>query len=164
MHYFLISVALIVADQALKKYISSILPLCQSGVCDSIHILPVFKLTVLHNTGAAFSFLDDAGGWQRWFLVLVSSAVSAFVAAWLWRIRKEQKLLAYALAIILGGAIGNLVDRATQGYVVDFFVLYYDAWYFPAFNIADASISVGALLLLLDMFIHRNHSKETGNG
>ena len=164
MHFFLISIALVVADQALKKYISSILPLCQSGACDSIHILPVFKLTVLHNTGAAFSFLDDAGGWQRWFLVLVSSGVSVFVATWLWRIRKEQKLLAYALAIILGGAIGNLVDRATQGYVVDFFVLYYDAWYFPAFNIADASISIGAGLLLLDMFIHRNHPNETGNG
>lgn len=160
MPYFAISLVLLVMDQALKKYMSAILPLCQPGECKSIDLLPFFKLTVLHNTGAAFSFLDDAGGWQRWFLVIVSTAVSVFIAIWLYRIRKTQKLLAMSLAFILGGALGNLVDRAFQGYVVDFFVLYYDAYYFPAFNIADAAISIGGALLILDMFIHRGEPKD----
>ncbi len=160
MQFFAISLVLLIMDQALKKYMSTVLPLCQPGACDSIHLLPFFKLTVLHNSGAAFSFLDDAGGWQRWFLVVVSTGVSAFIAVWLYRVQREQKLLATSLAFILGGALGNLVDRAFQGYVVDFFVLYYDVYYFPAFNIADAAISVGAALLILDMFLHRSEGQD----
>jgi signal peptidase II len=112
----------------------------------------VFKFTLLHNEGAAFSFLSDAGGWQRYLLVGVSTVVSIFIAGWLYRIYKAEKLLALSLAFILGGAIGNLVDRAVQGYVVDFIVVYYDSYYFPAFNIADSAITIGAGLLILDMF------------
>lgn len=164
MHYFALSFMLIICDQLLKKYMSSILPLCQPGYCDSIQVLPIFKLTVLHNSGAAFSFLNDAGGWQRWFLVVVSSSVSIFIAIWLIRVYREQKLLAYALACILGGAIGNLIDRAVQGYVVDFFVFYYDVHYFPAFNIADSAITFGAMLLILDMIVHRDTAKEPADG
>lgn len=133
---------------------SSILTLCEPGSCESIHVLPIFKLTLLHNRGAAFSFLDDAGGWQRWFLVVVSSGVSLFIAGWLFRVYRDQKLLSWALCLILGGALGNLVDRAFQGYVVDFLVFHYDGFYFPAFNIADAAISSGAALLILDMFLN----------
>lgn len=152
MPYFGISVALLLLDQASKKFMSSILPLCQPGYCKSVEILPVFKLTLVHNEGAAFSFLSDAGGWQRWFLVSVSSLVSAFLVVWLYRISRQEKLLALALACILGGALGNLVDRVLQGYVVDFIVVYYEQYYFPAFNVADSAISIGAALLIIDMF------------
>ena len=139
---------------------SSLLVLCEPGVCQSIQILPFFKLTLLHNTGAAFSFLADAGGWQRSFLVLVSSAVSLFLAGWLFRVYRQQPLLSWAISLILGGAIGNLVDRAAQGYVVDFLVFYYDRFYFPAFNLADAAIFVGAVLLIVDMFINSEEHKN----
>ncbi|MBT4162500.1 MAG: lipoprotein signal peptidase [Gammaproteobacteria bacterium] len=162
MHYFAISGFIVLLDQLLKKYMSSILPPCEPGSCGSIDILPMFKLTVLHNEGAAFSFLDDAGGWQRWFLVAVSSIVSVFLAGWLGRIYRSQRLLSYALCLILGGAIGNLIDRAVQGYVVDFFVFYYDVYYFPAFNIADSAISMGAALLILDMFFESRRAKTDG--
>ena len=153
MPYFVFSMALIVADQMLKKYISSLLPLCQPGFCESIEILPIFKLTLLHNTGAAFSFLHDAGGWQRWFLIAVSSGVGLFIAVWLWRLDRAQKLLAWALAFVLGGALGNLCDRVFLGYVTDFLVFHYDVYYFPAFNIADTAITLGAALLILDMLL-----------
>ncbi len=152
MLYFGISIGLLLLDQASKKYMSSILPLCQPGYCKSLEILPIFKLTLVHNEGAAFSFLSDAGGWQRWLLVLISSLVSTFVAVWLYRVSRQQKLLALALAFILGGALGNLVDRVLQGYVVDFIVVYYNQFYFPAFNVADSAITVGAGFLIIDMF------------
>ena len=139
---------------------SSLLLLCEPGLCQSIQILPFFKLTLLHNSGAAFSFLADAGGWQRSFLVLVSSAVSFFLAGWLFRVYRQQPLLSWALSLILGGAIGNLLDRAAQGYVVDFLVFYYGRFYFPAFNLADAAIFVGAVLLIVDMFINSEEHKN----
>lgn len=161
-YYFAMSAVLLVADQVTKNYMAGLLPLCVPGNCQSIEILPIFKLTVLHNTGAAFSFLHDAGGWQRGFLVAVSLGVSIFIGGWLSRIYREQPLLAYALAFILGGALGNLVDRALQGYVVDFLVFHYETWYFPAFNIADSAITIGAGLLIIDMFKqgNRGHTDE----
>ncbi|HJN95940.1 MAG TPA: signal peptidase II, partial [Gammaproteobacteria bacterium] len=151
---FAISFVLLLLDQASKQYMSSILPLCQPGYCQSIEILPIFKLTVVHNEGAAFSFLSDAGGWQRWLLVSISIFASLFVAVWLYRVSRQEKLLALALAFILGGALGNLVDRALLGYVVDFIVVYYESYYFPAFNVADSAITIGAGFLILDMFIN----------
>tara|TARA_B100000959_G_scaffold252781_1_gene283118 strand:- start:72 stop:557 length:486 start_codon:yes stop_codon:yes gene_type:complete len=154
MLYFALSFVLLLLDQASKQYMSSILPLCQPGYCQSIEILPIFKFTVVHNEGAAFSFLSDAGGWQRWLLVTISIVVSAFVAGWLYRVYRQEKLLALALAFILGGALGNLVDRALLGYVVDFIVVYYESYYFPAFNVADSAITIGAGFLILDMFIN----------
>ncbi len=154
--YYLTSLVILVLDQFLKGWVSTILPLCQAGQCESLELLPVFKLTLLHNYGAAFSFLNDAGGWQRWFLIIISSLVSGLVCVWLWRTDRQQWLTAVALVMILGGALGNLVDRASTGYVVDFFVLHYEDWYFPAFNIADAAISIGAGLLILDMLLHRS--------
>ena len=113
----------------------------------------MFNFTLLHNAGAAFSFLSDAGGWQRWFLVAVSTLVSGAIVVWLYRIRSTEKLLALALALILGGAIGNLVDRALVGYVVDFIVVHYQHYYFPAFNVAASAITVGAMLLILDTLL-----------
>ncbi len=162
MKYFSNTLFLFAVDQVLKWYMSSVLPLCTPERCESMEVLPFFKLMVLHNRGAAFSFLADAGGWQRWFLVAVSSVVSVFVAVWLYRIRYEQKLLAVSLSFILGGALGNLIDRALQGYVVDFFVVYYHPYYFPAFNIADSAITVGAALMILDILIgnQKRHESE----
>ena len=149
-------------DQALKRHMASVLSLCEPGSCDSIHVLPVFKLTLLHNRGAAFSFLDEAGGWQRWFLVAVSTGVSLFLAGWLVRVYRQQRLLSCSLCLILGGAVGNLVDRVVQGYVVDFLVFYYDSFYFPAFNVADAAITCGAALLILDMLMNRQEVRSNG--
>lgn len=164
MHYWIVSALVVMLDQWSKHFMTGLLPLCVRGRCESIEILPVFKLTLLHNEGAAFSFLDDAGGWQRWFLVAVSAGVSVFIAGWLWRIFREQKLLSWALCLILGGAIGNLIDRATQGYVVDFLVFYYDVYYFPAFNVADTAISTGAGLLILDMIVQYRKERLLANG
>ena len=164
MHYWIVSALVVMLDQWSKQFMTGLLPLCVRGRCESIEILPVFKLTLLHNEGAAFSFLHDAGGWQRWFLVVVSAVVSVFIAGWLWRIFREQKLLSWALCLILGGAIGNLIDRAGQGYVVDFLVFYYDVYYFPAFNVADTAISTGAGLLILDMIVQYRKERPLANG
>lgn len=115
-----------------------------------------FDLLLAHNTGAAFSFLDDASGWQRWVLATISFVVSAALLIWLWRLPKNQQLLSVALAFILGGALGNLYDRAVMGYVVDFISVYYGDWRFATFNIADAAISLGAALLVLDVLKNGN--------
>jgi signal peptidase II len=159
-------VLLIGLDQWSKWYMSDLLTLCVPGRCESIVILPVFQLTLLHNSGAAFSFLDDAGGWQRWFLVSISVLVSAYISVWLYRIRQQEKLLAFGLALILGGALGNLIDRAFVGYVVDFLVVHWDDVYFPAFNVADSAITVGAGVLILEMFLKKDPDKtvESTNG
>jgi len=109
------------------------------------------NLTHQQNTGAAFSFLADAGGWQRWFFVVLASVVSAVIVVWLWRVRKEGPLVLMAgLSLVLGGAIGNLIDRARLGYVTDFFQVWFGDWAFPSFNVADAGITVGAALLIID--------------
>ncbi len=159
MLFYALSAAIVILDQLLKIYMSNLLPLCRPGNCESIEILPVFQLTLLHNSGAAFSFLADAGGWQRIFLVAVSTIVSGVIGVWLSRVQ-DQRMLALSLALILGGALGNLVDRALAGYVVDFIVLHYRGWYFPAFNLADAAITVGAGLLILDTFLRPNGVQE----
>jgi signal peptidase II len=155
-----LSVAIAVLDQLSKYYMSQILTLCEPGNCSSMVLLPVFKFTLLHNEGAAFSFLDDAGGWQRWFLVAVSTCVSAVLVLWMVRLRASEKWLAIALALILGGAAGNLIDRIQLGYVIDFVVLHYESAYFPAFNVADSAISVGAVLMILDMFFFSEKARE----
>ena len=160
MIYFFLVVAFVFTDQLLKEIIVKILPLCVPGYCESIELVSFFKLTLLHNPGAAFSFLADAGGWQRWFLVSISSVVSLVILVWLYRIRSPRNLLALALSLILGGALGNLVDRVSQGYVVDFLVIFYHPYYFPAFNIADFLISLGAILMVLDMIINKEKSSE----
>ena len=153
MIFYFVALIIVVLDQWSKRYMSELLDLCRPGLCETIEILPVFKLILLHNSGAAFSFLDDAGGWQRWFLVTVSTVVSAIIGVWLFRIRSTEKLLAFALCLILGGAVCNLIDRVAAGFVVDFLLVHWDEHFFPAFNVADAAISVGAGCLILDMFL-----------
>jgi len=108
-----------------------------------------FNLVRVHNTGAAFSFLAGASGWQRWFFVGLGAAAAVFIV-WLLRSHGGQRLFATALALILGGALGNVVDRLLHGYVVDFIQVHYGGWYFPSFNVADSAITVGAALLILD--------------
>ena len=125
--------------------------------------LPVFagfNLTLMHNEGAAFSFLSTAGGWQRWFLSVIAAVVSVVIVVWLVRLKPRQHWLALALALILGGALGNLWDRLTLGYVVDFIQVYYREWYWPAFNIADSAIFVGAVILVLDSLFGRHDETE----
>ena len=148
-----VSLAIVLLDQITKQVMDGWLGLCQPYACERQHILPFFQLVVLYNEGAAFSFLADAGGWQRWVLSGVSLTVSIGICIWLLRLTSEQRILRWSLALILGGALGNLVDRALFGHVIDFLVLYYDPYYFPAFNVADAAISLGACGLLLDMFL-----------
>ena len=113
------------------------------------YVMPFFNLVLVHNTGAAFSFLAGAGGWQRWFFTVVTIAISAFILV-LMRRHHADRLMASALALILGGAIGNLHDRLAHGHVVDFVQLHAAGWYFPAFNVADSAITVGVAILILD--------------
>lgn len=117
----------------------------------SVPVLPFFNFTLLHNTGAAFSFLASAGGWQRWFFAALAVAISVMLVKWLASI-KGDKWLAIAIALVLGGALGNLYDRVLLGYVVDFLHFYWDSYHFPAFNIADSAITVGAIMMALDIF------------
>jgi len=115
-----------------------------------VELLSVFDLTLLHNTGAAFSFLASAGGWQRWLFALLAAGVSAVLIVWLKRLKANETWLAIALALVLGGALGNLYDRVVLGYVVDFISVHYQSYYFPAFNLADSGITIGAVMLIID--------------
>ncbi|MFZ2726113.1 MAG: signal peptidase II [Methylococcaceae bacterium] len=142
-----LSVVAIVLDQASKLLIDYSMVLYQS-----IAITPFFNLTYVHNTGAAFSFLSEAGGWQRWFFAGLAIVISGILAVWLLKLKPHEKLLAVALSLVLGGAIGNLIDRVAYGYVIDFLDFYYNDWHFAAFNIADSAISLGVGLMLLESF------------
>lgn len=116
---------------------------------DSTRVLGFFNVVRAHNTGAAFSFLAQAAGWQRWFFTAVGAAAAVFIV-WLLRSHAGQKLFAFALACILGGAIGNVIDRLLHGYVVDFLDFHWAGWHFPAFNVADSAITLGAICLVFD--------------
>ena len=132
-------------DQASKIAVDASMHLYQS-----IFIIPFFNFTYVRNTGAAFSFLSEAGGWQRWFFAILASLISIVLVVWLSKLEKHETLMAASLSLILGGAVGNLIDRVAYGYVIDFLDVYYEAWHWPAFNIADSAISIGVFLMLLD--------------
>ena len=132
-------------DQASKLAIDASMQLYQS-----IELIPFFNLTYVRNTGAAFSFLSEAGGWQRWFFAILASIISIVLAVWLAKLKKHEILMAASLSLILGGAIGNLIDRVLYGYVIDFLDVYYQSWHWPAFNVADSAITVGVILMLLE--------------
>jgi len=134
-------------DQVSKLAIAGSMQLYQS-----IPVMPFFKLTYVHNTGAAFSFLSEAGGWQRWFFAALALVISGVIAVWLARLKHDETLLAVALSLVLGGAIGNLIDRLVYGYVIDFLDVYYQTWHWPAFNIADSAITIGVILMLMESF------------
>ena len=140
-----LTVIVVIFDQLTKYIASTTLDMYQS-----ISVMPMFNWTLRHNTGAAFSFLADAGGWQRWFFAVIAVVVSAVIVLWIKRLEQHEKWQAVALALILGGAIGNVIDRIWLGYVVDFIHVYYQQWHFPAFNIADSAISIGVVMIIID--------------
>ena len=151
-----VAMLVVLADQVTKWAIVEWVALYEK-----IPINSFINLTHQRNTGAAFSFLADAGGWQRWFFVVLATGVSAAIAVWLWRIRNEgEAVLAAGLALILGGAVGNLIDRITLGYVTDFIQVWFGSWAFPSFNIADAGISVGAALLIIYELFFASRSEK----
>ena len=145
-----LSAVLVGVDQATKWLVMTRYELFERQA-----LLPILEITHLHNRGAAFSFLHDASGWQHYFFVALACCVSAGIVYWLSRLRLPASwLLASGLALILGGALGNVVDRLLHGYVVDFIHLHwFESWYFPAFNVADSGITIGAGLLLLDALL-----------
>ncbi len=150
-----LSLLVLVLDQFTKFYFEGTLSLYQQIV-----VIPdYFSWTLAYNTGAAFSFLADSGGWQRWLFALIALVVSTVLVVWLKRLGRDETWLAVALALVLGGALGNLIDRVLLGHVVDFILVHWrNQWYFPAFNLADSAITVGAVMLALDMF----KSKKAG--
>jgi signal peptidase II len=143
-----VSAVAIVLDQVTKVWITRTLELFET-----VTVLPVLQITRTHNAGAAWSFLANAGGWQRWAFSALAIIVSVVLVAWLRRIdAARQKVLPLGLTLIMGGALGNVIDRLRLGYVVDFVAVHWKGHYFPAFNVADACITVGAALLIYDAF------------
>ena len=139
-----LALAIFIADQFTK-----VLILGYYRLGDSTYVASFFNIVRAHNTGAAFSFLATASGWQRWLFTAIGIAAAVFIV-WMLRAHAGQKLFSLALACILGGAVGNVVDRMLHGYVVDFVQVHWRGWYFPAFNVADSAITIGAALLILD--------------
>jgi signal peptidase II len=122
------------------------------------------NMTLAHNYGAAFSFLSDAGGWQRWLFIVLASVVTVVLVAWLLRLPADEKLTGIALGFVIGGAVGNLADRIMHGYVVDFIDVYYGQWHWPAFNLADSAITCGVILLLIDgLFLSASRKQPAEN-
>ncbi len=144
MHWLMLAAVVVVLDQLTKFGASAML-----NYAEPVAIFPGLNFTLAHNTGAAFSLLSEASGWQRWFFAAIALVVSVVITAWLRQIGDGELWLPLALSLILGGAIGNFIDRLNFGYVVDFIQVYYKTWYWPAFNIADSAICVGAVVLVL---------------
>ncbi len=148
-----LALLIIIADQLTKMLIIG-----NYRLGDATFITSFFNIVRAHNTGAAFSFLASAGGWQRWFFTGIGIAAAIFIV-WLLRSHSAQKLFSFALACILGGAVGNVIDRSLHGYVVDFLDFHWANWHFPAFNVADSAISIGAVCLILDELLRVRRAK-----
>ena len=155
LRFLWISALAFILDQWSKYAVMDSMTLYQS-----IQVLPFFNLTYVHNYGAAFSFLDSAGGWQRWFFTGIAIAVSSVILWWLKQSSRSQKMLPIAFSFILGGALGNVYDRLVHGYVIDFLDFYVNNYHWPAFNIADSAIFIGAALLILDMVKNSDKSND----
>ncbi len=154
LRWYLLALAVIVLDHV-TKYLAS----ANLEYGELVPLLPILDLTLLHNRGAAFSFLSDAGGWQRWFFTAVAVGVSAWIALWLHRLPAAKRWLAASLALILGGALGNVIDRMRFGAVVDFVDVHAAGWHWPAFNVADSAISVGVALLIVQQLFFAEKEK-----
>ena len=152
---FTLALVVVVLDQVTKQIAETHLQYAQA-----VPVTSWFDWFLVYNRGAAFSFLADAAGWQRWFFTAIALLVSAVVTVWIVRLPAAQKRLAVALALILGGGLGNLIDRVLLGYVIDFISWHYEQWYWPAFNVADAAITAGALLLFLDAVLGSRSSQQ----
>lgn len=153
--WYLAAFVVFLLDQGSKHWIEAAFDYNETKVFTSF-----FNFTLRYNPGAAFSFLADAGGWQRWFFTIVAVAASVLLIVWICRVASSKPREAFALSFILGGAVGNLYDRIIHGHVVDFIVVHYQDYYWPAFNLADAAISLGAMVLIADLFI--NPDKTSG--
>lgn len=150
-----LSLAVIVLDQLTKLQIEK-----HFELYERLYVLPVLDITRLHNPGAAFSMFADASGWQRWFFTVLAVGVGAAIVVWLGKLKaRSQWMLSCSLSLILAGALGNLIDRLRLGHVIDFIHAHWDERYFPAFNVADSAITVGAALLLLDAFLESRRAK-----
>ena len=143
--WLLVSAVIVVLDLWTKDIATQSLTLYRP-----VEVTSWLNMTLAHNYGAAFSFLSDAGGWQRWLFTGLASVVTVILVVWLFRLSAREKLTAAALGLIIGGAVGNLVDRINHGYVVDFIDVFYHDWHWPAFNLADSAITGGVILLLID--------------
>ena len=153
--WLLLSLAVILVDQASKWFVAAHMTPFQT-----VYVLPVFNIALLHNTGAAFSMLAGASGWQRWVFMALAVVVASLIAVWLARMpRGGARWIAAALALVAGGAVGNVIDRLAYGYVVDFLQFHWQGWYFPAFNAADSAITVGAAIFLLEGLLRRDGVK-----
>jgi signal peptidase II len=153
-----VSLAVIVLDQLSKAWMVAHLRPYEPN-----RVLPVLDITLMYNPGAAWNFLSDASGWQRWMFTALAVLVSVALVIWMGRLRaRSQGLLALSLALILGGALGNAIDRVRIGHVVDFVYAHWNAHYFPAFNVADSAITVGAILLLLDALRESRAGRRAG--
>ena len=148
-----LALLILIADQFTK-----VLILGYYKLGDATHVTSFFNVVRVHNAGAAFSFLANAGGWQRWFFTGIGIVAAIFIV-WMLKSHPGQKLFSFALACILGGAIGNVIDRTLYGYVVDFLDFHYAGWHFPAFNVADSAISIGAVCLILDEILRVRRSR-----
>lgn len=148
-----LALILLIADQFTKVLI---LGYYQLG--DATYVTRFFNIVRVHNSGAAFSFLASASGWQRWFFMAIGIAAALFIL-WMLKSHAGQRLFSFALACILGGAVGNVIDRMLHGYVVDFLDFHYSGWHFPAFNIADSAITIGAICLILDELLRVKRSR-----
>lgn len=140
-----LSLLVVVLDQLSKFWI-----MARFEEYEVLTVWPVFNLTLVYNTGAAFSFLSDAGGWQRWFFIVLGIVVSLVMVFWLTRLRPVERLTGVGLALVVGGAVGNIIDRIWWGKVVDFLQWHWQDWYWPSFNVADSAITIGVVLLLID--------------
>jgi signal peptidase II len=157
--WLLLSAVIVVLDLWTKNLASESLELYRP-----VELTTWLNMTLAHNYGAAFSFLSDAGGWQRWLFTVLAAVITLVLIVWLLRLPAKEKLTAMALGMIIGGAIGNLIDRITKGYVVDFIDVYYQGWHWPAFNLADSAITGGVILLLIDGLFLSRSVKQSGDG
>ncbi|HEY3047261.1 MAG TPA: signal peptidase II [Polaromonas sp.] len=148
-----LALILLIADQFTK-----VLVLGYYRLGDATYVSSFFNVVRVHNSGAAFSFLASASGWQRWFFTAIGIAAALFIV-WMLKSHAGQKLFSFALACILGGAVGNVIDRSLHGYVVDFLDFHYGGRHFPAFNIADSAITIGAICLILDELLRVRKTK-----
>lgn len=149
-----ISTIIIILDQISKQIAERSLELYER-----IAVMPLFNITLAYNEGAAFSFLSDAGGWQRWFFLILTSVIS--VVLFFWLKKSESKLESLAISMVLGGAIGNFIDRLLFGHVIDFLDVYYETHHWPAFNVADMAISGGVMLLIITTFIQQPEKPQS---
>jgi signal peptidase II len=143
-----LALAVILLDQLTKQVAERMLTLYES-----VYVMPLFDLTLLYNKGAAFSFLSDQDGWQRWFFTVLAMVVVTVLTVWLWRLKQQEKWIAVSLSLIIGGAVGNVIDRILFGHVIDFLHFHYQQHYWPAFNIADSAITIGVAIMMYDALI-----------